>query len=151
MRFGTIAIAALAVTLSAFGADQNVGTWKINMEKSKLQNPAAWKGRRMIIESTDNGIRITFEQPMPDGQIQKRVSVRSLDGKENPVEGSPGHTTTSQRIDYFHIRTTFKTNGKETSALDGTISPDGKTMTNIVKGTDSHGKPFEEIRVFDRQ
>ena len=151
MRFGAIATASLAVALSAFGADQIVGTWKINTEKSKLVEPTSYNGRQMIIEPTGNGYRFTFEQPMPDGQIQKRVELRSSDGKEVAVEGRPGLATTMQRIDDFHHRTISKMNGKQVQVLESTISPDGKTMTNVVKGTDSKGKPYEEIRVFDRQ
>ena len=152
MKINMLAVCGVLFATSLLAATPEVGTWKINLEKSKLVSPASWNGRRMIIERTDNGSRrITFERPMPNGQIQKQVAVRSYDGKESAVEGTPGETTTTQRIDDFHVRTVFKTNGKQTLVLESTVSPDGKVMTNTIKGMDKNGKPFDEIRVFDKQ
>jgi hypothetical protein len=53
--------------------------------------------------------------------------------KENPVDGSPGETTVSQKIDDYHGRTIFKKDGKEIGKLEGAISSDGKTMTNRLR------------------
>jgi hypothetical protein len=150
MRFGVIAIAALTVSMSAFAADPFVGTWKINIEKSKLSDPARWKGTVAIMEPTAGGLRNTFERPMPDGQIRRTSSVLFY-GKDTPAEGSPGDTTITERIDSFHLRVIYKTNGKQTSVLESTVSPDGKTITDTHKGTGRSGKPLDEIRVYDKQ
>ena len=151
MKLRMSAFCGVLFAASIFAATPDVGTWKIDIEKSKLINPTSWNGRRMIVELTGNGRRITFERPMPNGQIQKQAAVRSDDGKESVVEGSAGDTTTTLRIDDFHHRTIFKTNGKQTAVLDSTVSPDGKVMTNTLKGTDNNGKAVDEIRVWNRQ
>jgi hypothetical protein len=151
MNLKISALCGVLFAASLVAANPEVGIWKIDLEKSKLANPTSWNGRRMIIEQTGNGRRITFERPMPDGQVQKQVAVRSYDGKESIVEGSAGDTTTTQRIDDFHHRTIFKTKGKQTVVLESTVSPDGKTMTNVFKGTRPNGKAVDEIRVWDRQ
>lgn len=149
-----LTISALCSVLFAFSvvaATPEVGIWKIDIEKSKLADPTSWNGRRIIIELTGNSRRLTFERSMPDGQIQKQVTVRSYDGKESIVEGRPGDTTTTQRTDDFHHRTIFKSKGKQTAVLESAVSPDGKTMTNTLKGIDSNGKAVDEIRVWHRQ
>jgi hypothetical protein len=127
-----------------------VGTWKINVEKSKLRNPAAWKGRSMIIEQVGSDtFHVTFLLPKANGGVERRVDIRSP--KENPVDGSPGETSVMQRIDEYHHRTIFKKDGKEIGKIESAISPDGRTTTNTINGVSNDGKPFEEIRVFDRQ
>jgi hypothetical protein len=133
-----------------FAADPMVGTWKINIEKSKLRNPAAWKGRSMIIEQVaSDTFRITFILPNANGGVDRRVDIRSP--KENPVDGSPGETSVQQKIDEHHRRTIFKRNGTEVGKLESAISPDGKTTTNTISGVGNDGKPFEEVRVWDKQ
>jgi hypothetical protein len=42
-------------------------------------------------------------------------------------------------------------NGKQTLTIHKIISEDGKTMRQTVTSVDSKGKPFEELRVFERQ
>jgi hypothetical protein len=150
MRFGVVGMVALVVSPLVFAADPFVGTWKINIEKSKLSDPARWKGAVAIMESTGGGLRTTFERPMPDGQIRRTSNVVSY-GKETPIEGSPGDTTIAERVDSFHLRIIYKTNGKQTGVLESTVSPDGKTVTDIHKGTGRSGKPLDEVRVYDKQ
>ncbi len=150
MRCGALGMIAVAVSLSAFAADPYVGTWKINIEKSMLSDPTRWKGTVVIMESIPNGFRNIFEQPMPDDQIRRTSSVLSY-AKDNPVEGNPQDTKTTERIDSHYLRVTFKTNGKKTSVLESTVSPDGKTITDIHKGTGRSGKPLDEVRVYDKQ
>ena len=75
--------------------------------------------------------------------------------KENPVDGSPGETSVQQKIDEYHRRTIFKRNvkrnGKELEKLESAISPDGKTTTSTISGVGNDGKPFEEVRVWDKE
>lgn len=151
MRLGPVVIASLTVSLLAFAADPLSGTWKINIEKSKLSDPARWKDAVAIIESHGDGFRQTMVRTTPDGKTTKSTSVISYDGKDTPVEGRPGDSTTAQRIDSFHLRIVYKSNGKQTGVLESTISPDGKTVTDTFKGIGRSGKPLDEIRVYDKQ
>ena len=150
MHLKKFALCLLLFAGSVFAADARVGKWKINIEKSKLRDPAAWKGRTMTIEQIGSDtFRVTFETPNANGGVDRRVDIRSP--KENPVDGSPGETTVSQKIDDYHGRTIFKKGGKEIGKLESAISPDGKVTTNTIKGVGNDGKPFEEVRVWDKQ
>jgi hypothetical protein len=44
-----------------------------------------------------------------------------------------------------------KMGGKYKSTVRIVISGDGKTMTSTAKGTDTNGKPFSSVMVFDKQ
>jgi hypothetical protein len=42
-------------------------------------------------------------------------------------------------------------NGKVIRSNHATVSADGKTVREVVKGVDAQGKPEESLFVFDRQ
>lgn len=150
MWYTRLGLALVMLASALIAADPSVGTWKINIEKSKLRNPEAWKGRGMIIEATGpDSYKVTFERPKADGTIDRTTDVVSLDGKENPT--SQGSVRVSKRIDARHTYDIFKKDGKEVGSLDSVISPDGKTMTNHSKTVDANGKEQEDFRVFDKQ
>src|SRR4051812_31200375 len=120
-------ICVLALASSALAADPSIGTWKINLEKSKLENPAVWKGRTIVIEPSGDGkntYRITISRPQKDGTVQKREDLRTFDGKERPSAMNPGETEMSERIDARTRRTTFSKDGKQLSVLTSTVDRD---------------------------
>jgi hypothetical protein len=41
--------------------------------------------------------------------------------------------------------------GKQIATMHKVVSKDGKTLRITIKGIDPQGKPFEELRVYDRQ
>jgi len=142
----------IAATLVASAADPMFGTWKFNLEKSKVGNPSAWKGRLMIIESAGgDAYRSVFVTPTADGKTQRTEEIRYLDGKEHPRSTNPGETIVTRTINDHHRILIFKKDGKETSSMDSTISADGKVLTNVYKGPDANGKQGEQLRVWDRQ
>ena len=51
--------AILAFTVIAWGADSNVGTWKLNLDKSKYSPGPAPKSATLTIEAQDGGIKYT--------------------------------------------------------------------------------------------
>jgi hypothetical protein len=140
----------IVAALGASAADLWFGTWKINLEKSEFSNPAAWKGRMMIIESAGgDAYRTVFITPT--AKIQRAEEIRYLDGKEHPGSTNPAEMTISRRIDDRHHTVVLKRDGKEIASFDSTVSADGKTLTNLFKGVDANGKAVQERRVYDRQ
>ena len=143
-----LALTLLSGTLIA--ADPRVGTWKMNLEKSKVPDPAAWKSRVMIVEATGpETFNVTFEDTRADGTVARRTDVLSFDGKKNPTAG--GRVRVSRRIDDHHAIDVFEKDGKEVERLEEVISADGKTMTDHLKGITTNGQPLDQIRVWDKQ
>ena len=66
----TLALATLAITstVAAFGADNSLGTWKLNVEKSKY-TPAPFpvKSITAVREAADNGVKVTNTGERADG------------------------------------------------------------------------------------
>jgi hypothetical protein len=57
--FLTSTIVLVAVLAFAWGADNNVGTWKLNLEKSKYSPGPAPKSATLTIDAHDGGIKYT--------------------------------------------------------------------------------------------
>lgn len=84
----TVALAAmLAVTAVASAADPVVGTWQLNLAKSKFSpGPAPKTDTRTYTESAD-GITMTWTSVAADG---KEMVVKSTLGFEAQWNGKPG-------------------------------------------------------------
>ena len=127
--------------------DPSVGTWKINIEKSKLQDPARWKGGTSTVTLVKEG---TYHYTWSYADGRKTEETRIYDGKERP-DGEKGITQIDESKNLFHHRTIVKRDGKQIASIEGTISPDGKTKTVVAKGVDANGQPWEEIRVWEKE
>src|SRR5580704_9901329 len=86
-----VAVTLLAVVgSSAVQAQSNplVGTWKLNVEKSKYEPGPTPKSLTRTVEAQGAGVKYTFVGVAADGKpIAYGFSVQ-FDGKDNPVSGS---------------------------------------------------------------
>lgn len=142
----------IAAPILTFAAEPIYGTWKINLEKSKLANTAAWKGRMMIIESAgSDAFRTVTLTPTQDGKVQRVEEIRYWDGKEHQSGTNPGETAVTRMIDDHHQIIVLMRNGRETGSIDSTISADGRVMTSLYKGLDVNGRESQQVRVWEKQ
>jgi hypothetical protein len=140
-------------TIGAFGADNSVGTWKLNVAKSKYTGANPIKSQTDVREATpDGGVKITRTGQLENGTPSNYSYAYKYDGKEHPVTGAPFDTISVKRIDAntwsWEVK---KTGGKYHATGQTVISKDGKTMTQTSTGTDADGKPVTQTLVFDRQ
>jgi hypothetical protein len=150
MLFVRFAVAVIMLSGALIAADTRLGTWKLNLEKSKVQDPTAWKSRLMIFEDAGpDTYKVTFEDTRADGTVTRRTDVVSFDGKKNPTVG--GRLRVSRRIDDHHAIEVIEKDGKEVERIEEVMSPDGRTMTNHLTGIYTNGRPMDEIRVWDKQ
>jgi hypothetical protein len=144
----------MAITaIGAFGADSSVGTWKLNLAKSKYTGANPIKSQTDVREATpDGGVKITRTGQLADGTPSNSSYAYKYDGKENRVTGAPFDTISVKRIDaYTWSWEVKKTGGKYHATGRTVISKDGKTMTQTSAGTDAEGKPLSQTLVFDKQ
>jgi hypothetical protein len=145
-----LAVPVIMLSGTLIAADTRTGTWKLNLEKSKVQDPARWKSRLMIFEAIGpDAYRVTFEDTRADGTVTRRTDVFSFDGKKNPTVG--GRVRVARRIDDHHAIDVIEKDGKEVERIEEVISPDGRTMTNHLTGIYTNGKPMDEMRVWEKQ
>jgi hypothetical protein len=144
----------MAITaIGAFGADNSVGTWKFNAEKSKSTSTNPLGNRIMVREATpDGGIKVAVSGKYADGTPDNYSYTCKYDGKACPVTGASFDTLSFVRIDdnswNYEVK---KSDGKYHMKGKYVISRDGKTMTQTATGTDAAGKPVSQTRVFEKQ
>jgi hypothetical protein len=144
-------IIGMAITaIGMFGADSDLGTWKFNPAKSTASN---LKSRTEVIEATPDGwMKVTRTELRTDGINRTFSFAFKYDGKEYPVTGGTFDTIAQERLDAN--TTTFrvkKTGSQYQAAGRFTVSKDGKTKTQIDKGTGLDGKPFELTRIYKKR
>ena len=143
-----VLIGFAGATALAQPADPLVGTWKLNVAKSK-----GVKSGSTIIEAAGQGIKFTVDLVGTDGTVGHWSFTGNYDGKDNPATGnSPyGNTAALTRVDARTIRITSKQNGKVMTTSTIVVAPDGKTRTTTIKGTDLKGQPVDVVSFYEKQ
>jgi hypothetical protein len=150
---GTVlAIGVTAVASAAGAVEPVVGTWKLDLAKSKFNPGPAPKSQTRMYAATADGIDLTYTGVAADGSAVNGKSSFKYDGKDYAITGSADYDTLSlKRIDANTIESTQKKAGKPVGKTVRTVSSDGKVMTLRSKGTDAKGKSYDNVMVFDRQ
>lgn len=152
MRYLKVLIAVLALSLCLFATENPFsGTWKLNLEKSKLPSPAVLKSDVVTIDANDDGAKYSDEAVTTEGRTFNVTVEPKWEGKYYPVTGDP--TTDSEswhRVNSHTMTIISKNAGKLASQATAVVSKDGRVTT--VTFTDySQGKPIKGIAVYDKQ
>ena len=151
------ALFALA-TSTSIASDQakkpiGLGTWKLNVEKSKYSPGPPPKSLTVKFEAAgSDGLKLTTEGVTADGKPIATEYTAKYDGKDYPLKGSAVADTISLR--YINSRTTVRTDKKEGKFVQTQrreISKDGKTMTVTIKGKNPKGEPIHHVLLFEKQ
>ena len=149
--FGILAL-ALASAPSASAADGWIGTWKLDLAKSKFKPGPAPKSQTIKFEATADGIKLTTDGVEADGKAAQGGYTAKFDGTETPFSGNPlADSASPKRVEANHYVNTWKKDGKVTVTTDVTVSKDGKTLTVVQKGKTAKGEVMDNVEVFDRQ
>lgn len=146
-------ILAVAATV-ALGADNTLGTWKLNVEKSKYTPaPMPVKSLTFTREAADGGVKQTATGERADGTAVNSTYTAKYDGKDVQVNGSaPYNTIAIKQVNANTLTGTSKNTGNKYRATSRiVVSNGGKTMTLTTKGTNADGKEFSQTYVFDKQ
>ncbi len=156
-RFLTLALAALAITSTtvAFAADNSLGTWKLNVGKSKYSpGPLPVKSLTAVREAADNGVKVTTTGERSDGSAINTTYTAKFDGTPASLsgQGAPYDTLSLKQVDAntFTYETKSSTT-KYTAHGRLVVSKDGKTMTVKASGTDAEGKPMTVTLLYEKQ
>jgi hypothetical protein len=133
-------------------ADNWLGTWKLNVAKSKYSPGPAPKGRTLMITSSDEGTKLASDTINADAKETHAEYVSKFDGTNVAWTGNPdADTSTAKRIDDNHFVNNWMKDGKTTVKAKVAISSDGKTMTISQTGMNGKGKAVHNVEVYDRQ
>ena len=151
----TKAVIAVAITsVAALGADNTIGTWKLNVEKSKYTPPPMpIKSLTLTREASDGGVKQTTTGERADGTAVNASYTAKYDGKDVQVTGNSQYDTIAiKQVNANTLTDERKKTGGPYKATGRTvISNGGKTMTSTTKGTNADGKEFTQVLVFDKQ
>ena len=96
---GVMLVAGLSI-LSAQGADPRVGSWHLNVAKSKYSPGPAPKSQTLKIEAAGKGEKVTSETVSATGDKTVTEYTAEFDGKPHPLKGSAlADMVTLKRVD----------------------------------------------------
>ena len=132
-----------------------VGTWKLNLEKSKYPAGMAPKSLTRTITADGDNVTYKFEGEGPDGSALSYGWTCKYDGSDAEVTGTGAPMGMDQisikQLNSHMLSATLKKGGKTIGTSTATVSHDGKTLTLNTKGTDANGKPMRVTQVYDKQ
>ena len=139
----------------AKATDPFIGVWKLSADKSKYESGGAPKSFVRTYEDRGGGtIFMTTDVTIPQGSARAFLVYRR-DGKPYPEAAVGAESIRMVSVKAVDSRTEnvyFIVDGKTPERPSTiTISADGRTMTQVVSGTTSEGKPFTNTVVYDRQ
>jgi hypothetical protein len=147
-----VVLGADIATLSAQASDPRMGTWKLNVAKSKYSPGPAPQALTVKVEPSGQGEKVTAEFVNADGTRTTTQYTANFDGKDNPLTGSQiADTVSLKRIDSKTTDRTDKKGGKVAQTLRRVVSKDGKTMTVTTKGTNAQGQAVNNVAVFAKE
>jgi hypothetical protein len=159
MRTRPFTLLALAVSvLMVLGAvaqaaeDKQVGTWKLDLAKSKYSPGPPPKESTITIESQPDGLKVTIDTIDAEGKTIHSEASPKYDGKDYPMTGNPNADSISlKKINDHTIETQTKKDGKPLVIIRTVVSKDGKTRTSTSKGKNAKGQDVHNTTVWTRQ
>jgi hypothetical protein len=147
-----LAVTALAVASTALAADNWMGTWKLNVAKSKFSPGMALQSQTIKFEPAGESIKLTGDSVNAEGTAMHTEYTSKFDGKDVPWTGNPNADMASpKRLDANRYENIWKKDGKATIHSKVKVSADGKTLTITQTGKNASGKAVKSTLVFDRQ
>jgi hypothetical protein len=149
-------LVVLAVTaVAVWGADNSIGTWKLNLAKSKYTPaPMPLKSYTAVREAAPGGVKVTITGERADGSPVNANYTAKFDGSPAAVNGTgmPYDTISIKQIDANSVTYEAKlANSKYHTSGRTVVSSDGKTMTTTAKGTSADGKAIALSFVYEKK
>jgi hypothetical protein len=146
-------IGVTITAIGAFGADNSLGNWKLNLDKSAYNpGPPTVKSLTAVRQASDNGVKTISTGELANGDTINSSYTAKYDGKDYPVTGAPWDSVAITQVDANTFTSAAKkTGGPYNSTSRTVISMDGNTMTVASKGTNAEGKAFDNTLVYDKQ
>jgi hypothetical protein len=151
------ALAAVSVVVLGATAlaqsDPNLGTWKLNLGKSKFEPELPPMSETRVFEAWEtDGIKFTGTRVLADGTRFSVGFSAHYDGKDYKVTGNPDLDTIGiMRVDANTTEATYKKGGKVIGTLTLVVSKDGKMLNATATLMNANGQTVSRVTVFDKQ
>lgn len=129
-----------------------MGTWKLNVEKSKFTPGPAPKTTTLTWKPTPTGFSLTIDGVNAEGQTMQLQQNGTFDGTPYAVKFANFNSMqTTKWVDAFTLTEVNTLDGKVRTSRTIVISNDGKTLTSMSKGVDAQGQPTSNTTVYEKQ
>ena len=135
---------------AALPPDPVLGTWKLNLAKSKYAIPAP-KSTTVTITPAGRGYTFTIDAVGADGQPQKWSYTSAFDGAESPVTGNPNIDAVIASSQGSGTIVRYKKAGNVITTTTSEVSDDGRTLVVTIKVPDGKGNEISSTAVYERQ
>lgn len=131
--------------------DAHMGTWKLNVAKSKFAPSRTLKSETRTYEPTGDGYKLSAQRVDADGCTHTESFTVKYDCKDIPFTGDAygADPLAVKLVDANHIDATEKKGGKLLYTTKVVVSNDGKVMTISNKGKTESGQPIT-VLVYDK-
>jgi hypothetical protein len=147
-----IAVGCGVAAGAADAPDPVVGTWTLNLAKSKFpQGGAPQSQTRTYVQSAD-GTSLEVAGVAADGAPISQKSTFKYDGKDYPMSGSADYDALAlKRVNNSTVNSTLKLGGRTIGTTTRSISDHGNKLTLTTDAKHVKGKKYHQVAVFDRQ
>jgi hypothetical protein len=151
-----VTIAAMApgsATTSAYAQnDPRIGTWKLNLAKSKYTPGPAPAAETRSYTPQGGAMQVSIDSVDVKGRHVALHYTASDDGKDYPLTGIPtADAIAIRRVDARTFDVDTKKDGKIIGTTRTAISTDGKVLTLLSKTTGPAGQAINNLAIYDRK
>jgi hypothetical protein len=145
-------LAVLVFAGSLAAADAAIGTWKLNVAKSKFSPGPPPQSATVRYEASGGGVKRTGETVNADGTKTSFEYTAQYDGKDYPITGNANADTVAlKQVNDRTVEATLKKSGKVVTNARRVVSADGKTLTLTITGTNAQGQKMRNVQVLEKQ
>lgn len=148
-------IFVLSLPATAQGQDAWIGTWKLNLAKSKFEPAGGAPASQTIVREavTGGGMKGMVDTTNAAGAASRMELTTMFDGKPSEVKGAPAPNTTRvyKRINNNVYEYEQLVDGKVMTTNRSVTAADGKTETLTTTGKNAKGEPINNVAFFDKQ
>jgi hypothetical protein len=130
-----------------------IGTWKLNLARSKSPGPPPLSGRRVNEAWETNGVKFTQILVQADGTSATAVFYAHFDGTDykGPM-GNPNFDTIAfKRVNAHTHALTWKKGGQVVFTGKVVLSKNGRMMTETIALTNAKARKVINVGVWDKQ
>jgi hypothetical protein len=150
----TLVLAASMTAMAENPTDPIVGTWVLNVAKSKYDPGPGPKSQTVTLEATADGmLHETNQITAADGTSHTESVSFKRDGTPRAVTGDADVDTVeiTQPVNSRTGHASLRREGKVVGHQTNVISKDGKVATMTTTLTTASGKAEHDVEVYDRQ
>jgi hypothetical protein len=135
-----------------YNADPFVGTWNLDVAKSKFNPGPPLKSGKAKIEARGEGIRCILDPVSAEGQPRHGEWEAKYDGKDYPAIMKPfADAIALSKTDANTVDAIYKREGKEILSEHWVLSKDRKVLTMTQTEKNPTGKGFVNTLVYNRE